>query len=328
MQCVPTVQQGTEEGADSPRNPCRERFLIIAGVSKCGTTSLFNYLAHHPGIAPCRTKEPWMHPGIAFPCEADSRDPSFGEYLGLFPADGGERIRLEASTAYFSIPEVPRRIASALPNSKIIISFRDPIDRLASWHRFSVFHRQLPADLTFDDYVQRLMQARDMPDAPLIYRHPLELGRYSARAAHWISTLGSDRVLTMWFDDIVARPHETIQRVATFAGVDPDFFRDIRFEPHNPSLEESATALRDVFARTRAALQKRLPANSALRGLLHPWARQASRALDRLTLRPARKAQPKAATIKALTGYYRDDVLALGDAIGMAPPWAHRYARS
>lgn len=34
------------------------RLCIILGAAKCGTTSLFSYLAQHPDIAGCSNKDP------------------------------------------------------------------------------------------------------------------------------------------------------------------------------------------------------------------------------------------------------------------------------
>ncbi len=33
-------------------------FALIIGAMKCGTTSLFSYLAQHPEISACQPKEP------------------------------------------------------------------------------------------------------------------------------------------------------------------------------------------------------------------------------------------------------------------------------
>lgn len=35
-----------------------DAYLLIIGAMKCSTSSLFNYLAPHPSICPCITKEP------------------------------------------------------------------------------------------------------------------------------------------------------------------------------------------------------------------------------------------------------------------------------
>src|SRR5690606_41800296 len=46
-----------KSGREAERVPGRPTTVIIAGVHKAGTTSLFEYLASHPEIAPARIKE-------------------------------------------------------------------------------------------------------------------------------------------------------------------------------------------------------------------------------------------------------------------------------
>jgi hypothetical protein len=62
---------------------------------KCGTTSLFNHLADHPEVAPCRTKEPNYFSGDAF----NADDPN--AYFALWDWDPSRhKIAIEASNAY------------------------------------------------------------------------------------------------------------------------------------------------------------------------------------------------------------------------------------
>ena len=35
-----------------------KEYILIIGAMKCGTTTLFDLLAQHPQIAPCKPKEP------------------------------------------------------------------------------------------------------------------------------------------------------------------------------------------------------------------------------------------------------------------------------
>lgn len=87
---------------------CQEPFPYIAGVLK-GTTSLFNYLAAHPGICPCRTKEPSYFMPRDFPVPSELRQGRhpLADYLELFPPPrrgscGSKRVR--CTTA---LPEQP-----------------------------------------------------------------------------------------------------------------------------------------------------------------------------------------------------------------------------
>ena len=69
------------------------RFCIILGAGKSGTTSLFNYLAEHPEMAPCHNKEPNFFTRYY--------DKGYNWYLSLWDKDVLEnKILLEATTNY------------------------------------------------------------------------------------------------------------------------------------------------------------------------------------------------------------------------------------
>ena len=109
--------------------------FIIVGGQRCGTNSLYEYLAAHPRI------------GRALPIqEVHFFDLNFHKgprwYRGHFPVrlerPSGKatpppgRITGECSPYYMFHPLAPHRIAATLPNAKIIILLRNPVDRAYS----------------------------------------------------------------------------------------------------------------------------------------------------------------------------------------------------
>jgi hypothetical protein len=83
------------------------RFAIIIGAMKSGTTSLFEYLAGHPMLAPCREKEP----------DFFARDERWRRgrswYEGLWrPAPPADGFALEASTSYTKLPALRAMLVS------------------------------------------------------------------------------------------------------------------------------------------------------------------------------------------------------------------------
>jgi hypothetical protein len=118
----------------SPMRPLPE-FLII-GAQRCGTTSLYKYLAQHPQFrsATLRTK------GVHF---FDTRyDKGLSWYRAHFPTTayrayfrarhGADLVTGEASPYYLFHPQVPHRLARHLPDVKLIVMLRDPIERTYS----------------------------------------------------------------------------------------------------------------------------------------------------------------------------------------------------
>lgn len=112
--------------------------FIIVGGQRCGTNSLYEYLAAHPRI------------GRALPIqEVHYFDLNFAKgprwYRGHFPlsferplaksSPTPARITGECSPYYMFHPLAPQRIAATLPNAKILMLLRHPVDRAYSHYQ-------------------------------------------------------------------------------------------------------------------------------------------------------------------------------------------------
>src|SRR5947209_1159841 len=125
-------------------------FLII-GAQKAGTTSLYRYLAAHPDIVASTRKEVHFF------------DINFwrGEwwYRSLFPLRrrlqrrpplrNRPAITGEASPYYLFHPFAPERAAQLLPDAKLIVLLRDPVERAWSHYRHEVANGR--ETMTFPD---------------------------------------------------------------------------------------------------------------------------------------------------------------------------------
>lgn len=117
-----------------PTPPCAHLDFLIIGAMKAGTTSVFDFLAAHPGVHAPRNKEPhYFTRGYRFPA---------AYYRWLFRGRKTGQITGEASPTYSDLrrfPECVERIARDAPGVRIIYLVRDPLERIASHHR----HHQL-----------------------------------------------------------------------------------------------------------------------------------------------------------------------------------------
>lgn len=101
----------------------KPNFLIV-GAAKSGTTSLFEYLRHHPDIFMPACKEVSYFSG-----RLDKNEISLNEYLTYFSKVKLQKRIGEASVAYLYQEDVPQQIAATLGKEvKIIIILRNPLD--------------------------------------------------------------------------------------------------------------------------------------------------------------------------------------------------------
>jgi hypothetical protein len=109
-------------------------FLVI-GASKCGTSSLAAYLAAHPTVFMATPKE------LRF--FSHQWDRGVDWYRSKFSQASPDHPRGEASPQYTQdpiFPLVPQRIASVVPDAKLVYLVRDPVEQMRSYHRHMV-HR-------------------------------------------------------------------------------------------------------------------------------------------------------------------------------------------
>jgi hypothetical protein len=195
--------------------PSPGRFGLIVGAMKCGTTSLFNYLAAHPEVAPCRTKEPNYFSGDDF--RAD--DPQ--SYFALWDWEPDvHRIAIEASVNYTKIPANPNcaeRIAQFSDlDFRFIYCVRNPIDRIES----HVYHG--------------LYAGWTKPIEAGISDHALNVSRYAMQLDAFVERFGRDRILLVVLEEFQKTPAEEFRRICEFLEIDPRFqLADHR--SHNPA---------------------------------------------------------------------------------------------
>jgi hypothetical protein len=115
---------------------------LLMGAPKAGTSALHAALTQHPQIYTSPVKEPkyymcWDAPPPAYrgPGDAHSNREWIWRsegYQALFHGAPEDSVRLESTPFYLYLRGARRRIADELPEAKLIIIVRDPIDRAYS----------------------------------------------------------------------------------------------------------------------------------------------------------------------------------------------------
>mgnify|MGYP006439820863 CR=1 FL=1 len=133
--------------------------FIIVGAQKAGTTSLFRYLTSHPQIkAPFKTKEIHFFDGGLE--SEDNYKKGLKWYKSHFPLKSKmyNKLTYEASPLYLFHPCAPKRIKKDIPDVKIIILLRNPVERSIShyFHELRKGRERLTVDEAFRKEEDRL----------------------------------------------------------------------------------------------------------------------------------------------------------------------------
>ena len=104
-------------------------FLII-GAQKCGTTFLYQLLVQHPHVKPAFAKE--VH---YFDLNFRKGNNWYRSNFPLQTRNSRKYITGEASPYYLFHPHAPRRASAVVPDAKLVVLLRNPVDRAYSHYQ-------------------------------------------------------------------------------------------------------------------------------------------------------------------------------------------------
>lgn len=231
-----------------------DRYALIIGAMKAGTTTLFDHLARHPAVAPCRPKEPGF---FAFDdLYAKGRD----HYHSLFEFDPSSHVvRLDGSTDYAKFPHcagVPARLKAFGGEFRLVYSLRHPLRRIES-HAQHVQHKRREIGREDSDRADHSLDAGVSPVS-------LDISRYAMQLDQYAEQFDSGALLLTSVEGMAREPHATLRAVSAHLGLDPDALPKV-VERRNAG--DQVWRAREVHPLWRAAAAI-APARAAARALL------------------------------------------------------------
>jgi len=227
--------------------------FLVAGAQKAGTTALFDYLAELPELELPAVKEAHFFDDEE---NVDWRAPDYAPYHALF----GDPARLwgEATPIYLYWPNALERIRAYNPAIKLILLFRDPIERA-----YSHFGLNLKVGFeTLSDFESAVSAESDPRRQQYGIRFAYSgASLYHDRLRGFWTRFPRERILVLLFQDFAADPAGTMRRVYDFLAVDPRFTPDVAVR-HNRSMTPRGSLVREAFGRQRRLrrfLQRNLP---------------------------------------------------------------------
>ena len=200
---------------------------MIVGAQKSGTSSLFSYLTQHPDILGSSRKEVHYFDG-----GWDPRVNSFekGEYwyrahFPLMTKGTSQKTILEATPSYLFIPDVPKRIKAQIPDAKIIVMLRDPVERAIShfYYEVSGGHETRPimqALIEEEDILASLWEGRKYKAPDFLRCSYKARGRYVEQLGRYFDVFGQEKVLVLSSKDLFEKTADTLALTFDFLGLD------------------------------------------------------------------------------------------------------------
>jgi hypothetical protein len=248
--------------------------VIIAGVNKCGTTSLYRYLSNHPEVCASSVKETQFFQEYV----TEKSELTYDNYRRFFrECDSTRTVAVEASPSYFtSGKSIAERIALVVPDAKLIIMLRDPVERLFSYFRsaqaYDNYATPFLEGYSFAEFVRDAIDAtRDgagRDDKTTEFARALRQGNYAAHADNFHTVFADSQVHYVMFEDFRRAPGLALQDLCTFLGISNEFFKDYEFTVENKSRHYRNRRLQRLAFRINMRIEGLLNRNPALRRVI------------------------------------------------------------
>jgi hypothetical protein len=239
--------------------------FVIIGAQRAGTSSLYRWLCQHPAVRRATRKE--LH---YFDANLDRGETWYRSHFPLaasmstLHARYGAAATGEASPLYLADPEVPERLDRLLPDARLIVLLRDPVERAIShyFHEVDEGREHLPIDEAMEVDRRRLQSFSPGSNYGYIGR-----GRYADQIRRWRKVVPLNRMLVLRSEDMFADPTGTVDAALHFVGVDPSQLSAQRYHALN-ALDRGAERvplgvrdlLREEFGPSNADLERLLGA--------------------------------------------------------------------
>jgi hypothetical protein len=196
-----------------------KNYLIIAGVYKAATTSLFAYLSLHPSVCSTIQKEISYFTKLWRNHEAFSLD----DYTKHFEVCERGKYYLDASPSYFYCGiEVAKSIQKHLGSqTKVIIMLREPVSRFISHFNHNKKFLALSKDARIEDFINEWQENHSQRKFDFF---SIEGGFYAEYLEQWFDVF-DDNLKIIFFDDIKKDRNTVLVNLANWLEIEEDTYQ-------------------------------------------------------------------------------------------------------
>ena len=248
--------------------------FVIIGAQKSGTTSLYHLLTKHPYVEPAAFKE-LQYFDLLFEEGIEWYRQCF---LPPQQKNGRQTITGEGTPSYLFHPLAPERMATVIPQARLIALLRNPVDRAYSDYHHRVSNGQ--ETRSFEEAIEveekrlrgereKVFEDKNYGIDPASSEHlpkSINVDQYLSRGIYvnhllrWSTFFKEEQMLILKSEDFFERPQETLKLMLDFLDLpdwkpegweirkrggyeremDPPARRRLEdlFEPHNQRLYE------------------------------------------------------------------------------------------
>lgn len=288
-------------------------FLVI-GAQKSGTSFIYNCTREHPDIfAPANEVRFFENP--------EYLQTDFKQFEALFDHVSHEKTVGIKRPDYLAKPECPERIYQQLPQAKLILILRNPIQRALSAYFHQIKLGFIPIKPA-EEGMHKIIEGKYKDLYPKS-NEIIEYGFYHRQLTRYLNYFDRKQMCVILFEAVREDPLETIKRIYSFIGVHDQYVpQSLRLKSEHNSGIYSLARLRLLTLPNPLTYTYNDTRTKVTQKHSHPWSKTISKlvaATDRRLLAPIYgnpKPQLSFKLTESLYRIYEDDINKLEALLG------------
>jgi hypothetical protein len=211
-------------------------YLIIPGVHKGGTTSLYKYLGDHDRCYAPLKKELHFFTPLVYNEKIDSIE----TYYENFKDAKSDDILLDVSPSYLYGGDAVINQLKKLKKVKVLLILRNPSKRFVSFYKQAIKAGRISGKETLLEFYKKSQAAfkqfqEDGVHLDNFYNRSLRESCYVMYVEPWLNAFGDDLKI-VYFEDLITSPHETMNTICDWLEI-PDSYKNYNFSVENQSFK-------------------------------------------------------------------------------------------
>lgn len=238
--------------------------LIIAGVPKAATTSLYAYFSKHPDIFVPKKKEINYFRPLRF----NNQLKDISNYQKHYLEWVNQKYKLDASPHYiYGGQLIISKMKEVLPDHKVIIILRNPVYRFISYYKF-LYQSRTVRDKSLKAFLEKCLSNVEKPMVVNNFHiRALPEGRYINFLRDWKEAY-DENLKVIFFEDLITNPQETMAEVAHWLQIDATPFNDEIYTQENKTKSVKHEGFHTYAIAMYRKLEGHLKANNRLKTFL------------------------------------------------------------
>ncbi len=232
--------------------------LLIIGVTKAGTTSLFSYLTQHPQICGASLKETEYFSRLVYP---EAQLEPIAAYERYFRQCRDERYVLEASPNYwYAGPRLLEATERMLGEPRYVVSLRNPVDRFWSDFTYMKSKMLVDTDMSAQAFLDKCIELRETGEeftAKGRRFRTLSTGFYIDYLPEWISAVGA-RSRIVFFEHLTTKPADVVNELLSWLDLDIDPAAGFDYSRRNLTINHRSVRLQRIASSSGNRVRERL----------------------------------------------------------------------